>query len=461
MKNNKQAAMAVLEHSPNMVHCRDDFYVFNDLNGMWECDNKFVLFKKILMNLEDKLVVYRSNESETGKPSNQSYGNTASLMNQVCSIMPSLTVDNHWYTRVNESGKMKLLFKDGIYDFKKGEWEEGFDPEISFFDSTPFNFPKRDEEVIKEVNKAFFETPFQNERLSTGVYFKRRLAKAIAGEYVKNIYFCLGQSNSGKSQCANMCKNAFGTYVDSFNAENYSSKVKDDEATGYRWAMLLRNKRLLFSQEVKMGTKLDGAPIKKITGGDPLVGRGHNKDESEFWPHFTQFVVGNDMPNITPLDEAIKDRVRCINFEKKFKEISEGEELEENELEIDLDFCTKIKSQAWKDAFVHVILDAYKDMKQNGDETPGDVSDAFNDWSKGYSLDERFDDDYEITQNETGTVTNKEFDSWRTENKIGKMSGKLWAQFMKKRGCEATNSGGRGWSGVRQRTQGCYNHLNT
>ena len=185
MKNNKQAAMTVLEHSPNMVHCRDDFYVFNDSNGMWECDNKFVLFKKILMNLEDKLVVYSSNESETGKPSNQSYGNTASLMNQVCSIMPSLTVDNHWYTRVNESGKMKLPFKDGIYDFKKGEWEEGFDPEIPFFDSIPFNFPKRDEEVIKEVNKAFFETPFQNERLSTGVYFKRRLAIAFASLLLK------------------------------------------------------------------------------------------------------------------------------------------------------------------------------------------------------------------------------------------------------------------------------------
>ena len=77
--------------------------------------------------------------------------------------------------------------------------------------------------------------------------------------------------------------------------------------------------------------------------------------------------------------------------EKKCKDISEGEELEENKLEIDLDFSTKMKSQAWKDAFVHVILDAYKDMKQNGDETPDDVSNAFNDWSKGYSLDEGFD----------------------------------------------------------------------
>ena len=57
--------------------------------------------------------------------------------------------------------------------------------------------------------------------------------------------------------------------------------------------------------------------------------------------------------------------------------------------------------------------------------------------------------------NDIDFVSNKIFDTWRTENQIEKMSGKRWAAFMQKLGCTAgkRNCGERGWLGIKERTE--------
>ena len=45
---------------------------------------------------------------------------------------------------------------------------------------------------------------------------------------------------------------SFGGYVGSFNAENLALREsKTDESAALRWALLLRYKRLIISQEMK------------------------------------------------------------------------------------------------------------------------------------------------------------------------------------------------------------------
>jgi hypothetical protein len=103
------------------------------------------------------------------------------------------------------------------------------------------------------------------------------------GDIQKRILFGLGGTNCGKSIITTAIMLSCGDYVGSFNAENLAHKNNvDDEAKSMRWAMLLRYKRLIFSNEMKTKIVLNGNMIKKISsGGDTLIGRTHGKEELE------------------------------------------------------------------------------------------------------------------------------------------------------------------------------------
>ena len=80
-----------------------------------------------------------------------------------------------------------------------------------------------------------------------------------------------------------------------------------------RWALLLRFKRIIFSNEMKSSSELSGNMMKKVSsGGDELVGRTHNQEETPFVPHLLYFCMANDIPKITPFDNAINDILLVI-----------------------------------------------------------------------------------------------------------------------------------------------------
>ena len=93
------------------------------------------------------------------------------------------------------------------------------------------------------------------------------------GHSLKKLFMCLGDGNTGKSTLTKALTSAFGEYVGTFIAECFSNKdTSQDEAQAMRWALLLRYKRIIFSNELSTKGKLNGNMIKKVTAvGDPLV----------------------------------------------------------------------------------------------------------------------------------------------------------------------------------------------
>ena len=184
IENDKDATNKILAIYPHIKCCDDTLYVFDHKRGMWKPDDKFLTFKRILMSHADDLTVDMP-EGSRAKPS--SYGSDFTLMNKVCQLIKSATIDDTWLTRKERSGKFKLLFADGIYDMKLKQFTKGFDPEVVFFDSIPFNFPKRNEAIVNALHHSFFVKPFTQEQVASdmGYYLKQRLAKGIAGQYIK------------------------------------------------------------------------------------------------------------------------------------------------------------------------------------------------------------------------------------------------------------------------------------
>ncbi len=446
MLSDKMACEKILELYPHIVTDKNDLYIFDETTGIWDLDEKFETFKKILMKHETELYCPLS-EGEQKKGVIKGYGCTGSLIGEVCKLIKSLTKDATWRTRTEDSSKYKLLFKNGIYDFRTKKFKPGFDPNVVFFDNIAFDFPVRNQAKIDEVNKEFFEKPFKLEQIKNGVpkYMKQRFAKGVAGEHVKDFHFGLGVSNAGKSKLAVMFGYAFENYVGTFDgAELCGTKANVEASRADAWAYYVRNKRVIFSNEIKMGSVMNGVSLKRITGGDPVTARGLFKDPITFVPKFMMCLFANDLPKIDPLDKGVLNRARCLSYEKKFVEPNEELEPDVSEL-MDVHFDEKMKTQEFKDAFVHLILEAFTPDRL---EVPKDMLEAFKDWTQGMSPEETFFESYEKADD--GFVSNAEFEDWRKISKIT-MSAKAFAMFMTGLGFTSDRKKGkRGWVGVRE-----------
>ena len=117
---------------------------------------------------------------------------------------------------------------------------------------------------------------------------------------MKKILFGLGMSNSGKGILTKACQLSMGQYCGVFTGENLAfNNVNNDEAQKLRWAMLLRNKRLIISNELSTRKNLDGNLIKRLaSGGDTIQGRLHGQVETDFKPQYLAILLANDMPEI-------------------------------------------------------------------------------------------------------------------------------------------------------------------
>ena len=455
IQNDMEATQRIVEIYPHIKCCGGSLYVFDQKHGMWKPDDHFITFKRILMDHADELTV---EVSENSKKKPQSYGSTNCLMNNVCQLIKSATVDDTWLDRTERSGKYKLLFKNGIYDMRAKTFAVGFDPDVVFFDNIPCDFPERDPQVMAQLQQAFFVRPFQAEQVASGVgdYLKRRIAQGIAGHFVKDFHLGLGESGAGKTVLVGMVKHAFGGYVDEFNAENMCSRSGEDDARNYRWALNFRHKRILFSNEVKMGVALNGCTMKKMSGGDTLVGRQHGGNETSFSIDFMWIIFANDLPKITPLDDGIKNRARCASYNKTFVVADSDTPLKENQERADLLMGEKIRSAEWRGAFIHLILEAYQHEPLT---VPEPVTTAFKEWTAGTTFHDLFDDKFQVVLNDppcaTNFICNDYFTQWRQEMRLH-MSAKKFADEMKKMGLESGQRcrGKRGFYNVQERMDG-------
>ncbi len=76
----------------------------------------------------------------------------------------------------------------------------------------------------------------------------------------------------------------------------------------------LRGARLVTAPEMEKGAELAINKLKLVTGGDRLTARKMHQDFVEFEPTFKLVLVGNALPKLADVDEAIRRRLRIIPF---------------------------------------------------------------------------------------------------------------------------------------------------
>ena len=208
-------------------------------------------------------------------------------------------------------------------------------------------------------------------------------------------------------------------YAGTFNCESLVLKqYGGDEAQRLRWALLHRYKRVILSNEVsrndtekKTSIVLDGNLIKKLSGNDVMCARVHCGSELEFKPHYMMVILCNDVPTITPFDDALDGRERVLEYKKRFV----LEPKNEFELSLDPNLKRELETDLFKECFILMLILEHAEYLNSGsvDIEPVEVIKAKREWSvqDGTPL-EKFLERFEFTNSDLDYVETAIISKW-------------------------------------------------
>lgn len=331
----------------------------------------------------------------------------------------TLTIEENWLSDNANSSLGKLLFNNGYYDGTQGEcgvFHKEFTPDIVFMNKIYIDLPEEiDEDYKQDILNRFFYNPLGKD---VSDYYIQNMARSIMGHVMKRLFLCLGEGNTGKSTLTKAFIHAFGEYVGTFNAECFNHKeTSQDEAQILRWALLLRFKRIIFSNELSTKGKLNGNMMKKVSsGGDGMVGRTHCKEETTFTPHFIANIFANDINEISPYDKPLQDRLRVIPYTKVYVD----ENPNEDQLLKDPNIENEMTTLKFKQTFIRIITESFINYRLNGDiKEPQAVLLALNEWvSQEADIIKTFEETFTITDNTTDYIKSSDIKEWIKEHQL-------------------------------------------
>ena len=296
------------------------------------------------------------------KPANK----CATHINQIVELLQP-DQDPDFLDKLWQSNLGKLCFKDGFYDFAKGEFVPGFDDVMT---TTKINrvFPERDQEAINEVYEQVLN-PIFDDNAQMRDYFLFYTTRGLAG-HIEDKAWAIGQGerNCGKGVLGACLHNAFQSYVNTTNSENFLMKaagqVGGDCAKQLSWLVDFIFVRIMITNEITIDSKgvyvVNGNVLKKLSsGGDVIEGRKNFQDEMKFRVQCRPILFCNDMPPMEPKDAL--ETCTVFKFPCKFvDDPTKSSCMLARIRQTDHSIKAKCATDRFIDAFTHIVLDAYK-----------------------------------------------------------------------------------------------------
>lgn len=378
-------------------------WVFESSTGMWSRDEESI--RRMITNFGRKLV-FKQMGAEGVKVFDYS-GNVKNTKNLMIKLPDVLPRQNGFFQLRISSDVGKLLFPDGIYDFKTAEFTERFDPNIVFRYAMPRKFPNKDLEKIAELEKILFTDAFADKNHASTL--RHSLMRAAIGDYKRRVMTVgLGMTASGKGSMATLTKNAFGEYCGEFNGNSMIGKSYDTESsTELRWVIDIASRRFAMSSEIKTrnSSAIDGNMLKNVVSGgtDFLKACRKYENDQSIMNKSTLFMFAQDLPSIDPPDDAVRDRLRVCEWSYSYVD----EPKKPYEKKRDRSILEKLADPAYGDAFFWLIVQEYEEWRQKEFVEPARAEvelHARAELIKEVDFEAVLLEEYEITNDEKDTV---------------------------------------------------------
>jgi hypothetical protein len=425
--NDKEASEIIFKKIKDDIKYSNGILYYKH-NHLWI--SNYDMIKSIIGNLITNSGIRKLNDYNQIVDYVQNRKNSINVLNLVLDIAIT-KFDNEWTKNMFSSSLGKILFTNGYYDFHKGLFfkfdNKHYDHSIIFIEQISHDFiplcNDKDfiaEDYIASIKKRLFIDPFGDD---VAEYYLLNIARGLAGDVMKRALFGIGDGNTGKSTISACIDNACGGYCGTFNANNIIMKkmTSGDEGQQLRWVMMLLSKRIIISNEIENDAVISGTMLKKLASGglDKIVARGHSKNETEFNISFLPIIFANDIDKISPMDDAVVNRVRAIHYQKVYKENPDVNN--PFELPIDYNFKNEIRTNEFKIGFMTLLMRSYKSFmdNKNVEIEPAEIKKAIIS-SFGVIQDyiTKFQDDFEITNNEDDYVESSKITEWIKINKL-------------------------------------------
>ena len=297
----------------NIVLDGNVVWVFD--SGLWSCDEAHI--HRVITSCKEKLVFKQ--QGTMGVKVYDYSGSVKNSRNLLVKLPDVLPRQDGFFKEKVHTDIGKLLFPDGIYDFKTGVFTKEFDPKIVFTGRMPRPFATRNQAIVDEIRKICFTEAFATKEGGDTLLFA--LMRAFIGDTLwKKFVIGTGWGNSGKGMLATLIKASMGTLCSDFNGNCllYKSAVPES-ARDMGWMKANVRSRIAIGSEVMMrGDKLssiDGNLIKSISSGvDEIKMRGLYEKDAGYVNKATFFMFAQDIPMITPAEKTVLDRLVSVEW---------------------------------------------------------------------------------------------------------------------------------------------------
>lgn len=297
-------------HGHKYISCRKIKYV--RVNHLWSSHPNDV--KKIVTN-----DIINSDMWIPTKTSVKKYSGSASSINSCLNLIlnTGFIDDDNFVNRNKQRAINYLPFKDCVYSFIDERTYDYKELDIAFFNDTNRNFPRISNPVQKSRLMKFIDAIYPNEIQRN--YNYHLMARALAGCNDKIWIKKVGERNCGKSKETALMENAFGSFVDIFDAKCLiNTKHNLSSETALSWVVEIKEARVVISNEIKAneGSTLNGNFIKQLSGGDTVRCRKLNENNEKFKVTFNMVINCNQEYKTDPID-AMENAI-ILNYETKF-----------------------------------------------------------------------------------------------------------------------------------------------
>ena len=288
----------------------------------------------------------------------------------------------------------------------------------------------------KPKAKAERWTKFVNQIMGGEVemtdYLQRVAGYTCNGSTNEQVMFVFyGDGSNGKSTFAETCRQALGDYSQTVSDDFFMIKYQREHPTEIA---RLQGSRLVIgseSQGAHSNSTLDEGKVKRLTGGDTLIGRFMGKDYFEFPASQTYILLVNNKPVIRNTDDGIWRRLRLVPFDQKFEGDNRDLDLKQ-QLEIEMEGIL-----AW---MVEGAISAYQD----GLQEPETVTDASQEYRREFDSIGSFIDEcclQDINQKAQSSRLYQAYQQWCLENGEYAHNNRQFATELQRKGFSKIKNG--------------------
>jgi P4 family phage/plasmid primase-like protien len=358
--NHGTSADIVYNINPNKFkYSNNNWYMYN--NHRWEkLPDSLTDLKNEIRKIKDLNKIMKHYYKDNVKylkilqSNDKELGNT-NYINGVITECIRYYEDKDFYKIVDNDTNL-LGFKNGVYDLSAMIFRDGL-PSDNLSIQIEYDFIKNKTDYYKDVIQFFQDImPNDNDR----DYLQKLLGCSLLGENTDQIFnIWTGSGANGKSIINKLLKMVLGDNFTSVNSATLTSMPMSDKPNPE--VLVLKNIRLLACQEPSDKRKINTELVKKLTGGDEIVGRYLNSNTIiKFICHFQLIISCNDIPELDKLDGGIRRRLRILDFPTKFV----SKPTNNNEMKIDMYLSKKIKN--WKSDMLLWMLDGLEKYRLYG-----------------------------------------------------------------------------------------------